>query len=275
MTPDDDALLLSARHGDRAALESLLARHQDQIYRFGMKMCRDPEDAKEVLQDTLLALARGIRDFRGSSSMSTWLYKVARSYCIKKRRKSKFAPQQESSLDADASAEASRLPDPARGADDALAGKEVARALERAIAALEADYREVLVLRDVEGLTAAEVAEVLGISVDAVKSRLHRARLSVRARIAPLLEVPSVPSSAPATGCPDVLQLFSQHMEDEISGEVCARMEEHLRSCPRCQGACDTLKRTLALCSTMRPEKVPASVQDSVRAALRGIAVEP
>jgi hypothetical protein len=62
--PPDERLLAAARAGDRAALETLLERHQAQVYRFGMKMCRDPEDAKDILQDTLLAMARGVRDFR-------------------------------------------------------------------------------------------------------------------------------------------------------------------------------------------------------------------
>src|SRR4051794_19854790 len=74
----DEQLLVSARAGGRDALEQLLERHQAQVYRFGMKMCRHPEDAKDVLQDTLLAVARGVRDFRGASSLSTWLYTVAR-----------------------------------------------------------------------------------------------------------------------------------------------------------------------------------------------------
>ena len=95
----DRELLVQARAGDAQALEQLLERHQAQVYRFGLKMCRDPEDAKDVLQDTLLAMARGVRDFRGASSISTWLYAIARSHCIKKRRKSKFAPEEERSLD--------------------------------------------------------------------------------------------------------------------------------------------------------------------------------
>src|SRR4029453_8223410 len=87
MGSDTDADLLdSARAGNPDALERLLARHQAQVYRFGMKMCRDPEDARDVLQDTLLAMARSVRDFRGASSISTWLYTIARSFCIKKRR---------------------------------------------------------------------------------------------------------------------------------------------------------------------------------------------
>jgi RNA polymerase sigma-70 factor (ECF subfamily) len=268
MRDEADTLLLErARAGDREALEALLERHQAQVYRFGMKMCRDPEDAKDVLQDTLLSMARGIHDFRGASSISTWLYTIARNFCIKKRRKSKFAPNDERSLDTETTT-AAGLTDPAQSPDEALAGKEVERALEQAIRALEPMYREVLLLRDVEGLTAPEVAEVLGVSVQAVKSRLHRARLSVRAHVAPLLEVPGDPAVAPGA-CPDILTLFSQHLEDEISAEVCAEMEHHLEVCGRCRGACDSLKRTLALCRTAGPSaEVPPSVQASVKIAL-------
>ena len=71
MAQDDQALIEAARGGDRRALEKLLERHQGAVYRFGMKMCGEPEDAKDVLQETLLAMARGVRDFRGASSIST------------------------------------------------------------------------------------------------------------------------------------------------------------------------------------------------------------
>ncbi len=270
MRDESDSLLLErARAGDAQAIEALLERHQAQVYRFGMKMCRDPEDAKDVLQDTLISMARGIRDFRGASSISTWLYTIARSFCIKKRRRSKFAPEDERSIDTEMIAEGRQLADPAQSPDEALADRQVEHALEQAIRGLEPMYREVLLLRDVEGLTAPEVAEVLGVSVQAVKSRLHRARLSVRAQVAPLLGIPTNGPVAPRT-CPDVLTLFSQHLEDEISTELCAEMERHLQSCDRCRGTCDSLKRTLALCRTTGPAvQVPASVQASVKVALR------
>lgn len=270
MTGSSHALLDRARQGDNQALEELLVRHQAQVYRFGLKMCRDPEDAKDVVQDTLLAMARSVRDFRGASSISTWLYTIARSFCIKKRRTSKFAPAAVRSLDTDVGSEAARLADPAKAPDEAFAGRQVERALEQAIGALEPIYREVLVLRDVEGLTAPEVAEVLGVSVQAVKSRLHRARLSVRARVAPLLGVPAESAPAARAACPDVLTMFSQHLEGEIGQDACAAMERHLEGCARCRGACDSLKRTLALCRTAGAGvEVPASVQDSVKVALK------
>lgn len=269
----EERLLAAARAGDKQALETLLEHHQPQVYRFGLKMCRDPEDAKDILQETLLAMARSVRDFRGASSLSTWLYTIARSFCIKKRRRSKFAPEPESSLDTGMTAEARHLAAQGENPDEALAGRQVERALEQAIAALDPMYREVLLLRDVEGLSAPEVAEVVGASVQAVKSRLHRARLSVRERLAPLLgvEAPAPPSGA----CPDVLTMFSRHLEDEISARDCAEMERHLEGCPRCRGACDSLKRTLALCHALGPSvPVPSSVQATVRTAVRSFLAE-
>ncbi len=261
--PTDPELLAAAQAGDDDALGALLARHQDQIYRFGLRMCRDPEDAKDVVQDTLLAMARGVRDFRGASSLSTWLYTIARSYCIKKRRRSKFAPAEVATLDDDAHA----IADPGLGPDLVLAGKRVASALEDAIGGLEPMYREVLVLRDVEGLSAAEVAEVLAISVDAVKSRLHRARAAVREALAPLLEGPA--PVAPAAGCPDIVTRFSQRLEGEIGPELCADMERHLTGCPRCQGVCHALQRSLSACRSLPAAPVPSEVQHAVRRAVR------
>lgn len=266
MPDDDQQLLEQARRGERGALQQLLERHQSRVYRFGMKMCRDPEDAKDVLQDTLLSAARNVRNFRGGASISTWLYTIARSFCIKKRRQSKFAPKKVTSI---LDEEAVHVADPGSTADEVLASKQVERALEEAIGALEPMYREVLLLRDVEGLTAPEVASVTGASVQAVKSRLHRARLAVRARVAPLLGIPSDLPAAPGT-CPDVLALFSSHLEGQISAEVCATMERHMEACPRCKGTCDSLKRTLSLCRASAPAvQIPASVQASVKVALR------
>lgn len=263
-------VLQRARDGDPAALTELIALHQGAVYRFAMRMCRHPADAEDVLQDTLVALARGIRDFRGGSSLSTWLFGVARSFCIKKRRRRKGAPPTTDSLDESSESEGRALEERGAGPEVLAADKEIHRALERALGSLEPSQREVLVLRDIEGLSAAEVAEVLGIGVAAAKSRLHRARLSLREAIAPLLDLPV--AAAPAGGCPDVLRLFSRHLEDEIDADLCAQMQRHLEDCPRCNGVCDSLKRTLLVCrssATSPHAAVPPAVQAKVRVALR------
>jgi RNA polymerase sigma-70 factor (ECF subfamily) len=271
----DAQLIDAARSGDEAALEALIGRYQPRIFRFGMKMCRRPEEAAEVLQDTLIAMARTLKDFRGAASVSTWLYTIARSFCIKKRRRRKHAPEALVSLEQDGRELARSLPDPGRRPDELLESRELEAALERAIAALPPVYREVLILRDVEGLTAAEVGEVMGLSVEAVKSRLHRARGMVRRRLAPLL---GLPAEAPAAGrrkgeCPDIVRMFSRHLEGELSSGICARMEKHLEACAPCHDSCESLKRTLGLCRRTRAPEVPTAVQEAVRAEIRRMLV--
>lgn len=263
MTPTDDDLLSALRLGDENALAQLLERHAPAVYRFGVKMCRDPEDAKDIVQDTLLAAARGLHEFRGGASLSTWLFAIARSFCIKKRRRRVDAPSQLMSLEADdARAVASEAAPP----DEAAGDREIGAALDAAIGALEPMYREVLVLRDVEGLTAQEVASVLGVTVDAVKSRLHRARIAVRDRLAPLL-TPSEPAASPE--CPDLVPILSQYLEGEIGPDQCAAMERHVAQCARCQVRCGSLRSTLALCRrSAQGGSVPPEVQEAVRQAL-------
>jgi RNA polymerase sigma-70 factor (ECF subfamily) len=264
MQPTDDALLAALQSGDEGAVAMLLERYAPAVYRFGSKMCRDPEDAKDVLQDTLLAAARGLRGFRGGASLSTWLFTIARSFCIKRRRRPVGAPRDVVPLESDGAATiaaAGTLPD--RAAEE----RELADALEAAIRGLDPIYREVLLLRDVEGLTAPEVAAVLGIGVDAVKSRLHRARATVRDRVAPLM---SSAEAATPSACPDVVPMLSRYLEGEIGADQCAEMNRHVAQCPRCGARCDSLRRSLALCRRSSEHgSVPPEIQDAVRTALR------
>lgn len=264
----DEALMTAAREGDIEALEALLVRYQPQLYRFGLRMCGNADDAGEIAQESLIAMARSLRSFRGDASVSSWLYTITRRVCIKKRRRSKFAPAHEQSLDAPGSEVAQRLTDPAPDPEHIAASREVEAALAAAIGALDQGQREVLVLRDVQGLSAPEVARVVGISVDAVKSRLHRARVAVRNQMAPMWTgLAAVP---PRTRkCPGVLTLFSRHLEGEIDQAVCARMEAHLAQCDYCRGACDMLRRTLAVCRDLPAPQLPASVVASVKTAIQ------
>ena len=125
-----EALLDAARQGDGDALEALLKDVQPRIYRFSLKMCGRTEDAQDVLQETLFAAARTVRGFRGASFVSTWLYTIARSFCIKKRRRRVFAPKVVS-LEADpAAARTAAAPD--RDPERMLADRELGSALDGA-----------------------------------------------------------------------------------------------------------------------------------------------
>jgi RNA polymerase sigma-70 factor (ECF subfamily) len=262
-------LLAAARKGDRAALTKLLERHQQKVFGFGVKMCGDAEDAKDIAQDTLLTMARALRDFRGEASLSTWLYTVARSFCIKKRRRSKGAPAFHEPLDQVAHESAG---EPAMTPEQMLLGREARETVATALDALDPEAREVVVLRDVEGLSAAEVSEVTGVSVAAVKSRLHRARAALREHL--LAVVGGAPAAMTRPSCPDVLTMLSRKLEDEISPDVCAEMEGHVAGCPHCSGVCDSLKRTLALCKSLPTPTVPEHVRESLRKAVASALAE-
>ncbi len=251
---------MAASRGDRRALERLLAGEQARLYAYSKSMCHHAADAEDVTQDTMLAVARHIHTFRGEASFSSWLFHIARSFCIKKRRRRLGQPATFEPL------ERARLPGGDAGPEAAVGRKEIGRILDEALRALPRDVREVIVLRDLEGLSAAEAAEVMGLSVGALKSKLHRARAALEAQLAPALGL-STGKRAKGSSCPDVLQLYSRKLEGELSPNLCKELEGHVASCVQCKGACQALKRSLAVCQ--RTPIVPRDVQERVRAAVR------
>lgn len=260
---DDTRLLAAARAGDGEALDRLLQRYQPRVYRFGMRMCGNPADAEDVLQETLLAMARGLREFRGSASLSTWLFTIARRFCIRHRRRDRPAERAGAT---DAPAVGPQPIDPGRGPEDIVGDREIEAALARSIAALEPAQREVLLLRDVEGLTAPEVARVVHASVEAVKSRLHRARVALRGALAGELGAPAAARrTAEAAGCPDIPALFSRHLEGEIGADLCARLERHLEGCGRCRQTCDSLSEMISLCRRSATPRIPPRLEKTLR----------
>jgi RNA polymerase sigma-70 factor (ECF subfamily) len=118
------------------------------------------------------------------------------------------------------------------------------------------------------------VAEVTGLSVAAVKSRLHRARLAVRNRLAPLLAPAAAQPAAGPGACPDVVDLLSRHLEGEIGADACAEMERHVAACPHCRAACDSLRQTLRLCGSTPSPDVPEALKESIRQGIRSFLAE-
>lgn len=246
----DEALVAAARTGDRRAIDLLLARYEQPIYRFGLRMCGNEESAREVLQETMIAAFKNLPGFRGDAALSTWLFQIARSFCIKERRGAKpTTPLDE------------QMPDQGAAPDVQAHARQIGQTLAAAIAELPEDQREVLVLRDVEGMTAEEAASVVGVEVGALKSRLHRARLALRRRLAATLEDAPNP-------CPDLAQELAAYAASDIDQAACARIETHLAGCERCSGACESLRRTVSLCKQIPGDAVPARVREAVRAAI-------
>ena len=254
-----EPLVERAQAGDAAALEALLGELAPSIQRFGMRMCKNPPDADDVLQDTLLTIATRLPEFEGRSSLTSWVFTIVRTACLRKRRGLKNQPPVDS--------EGVEQADPGASPEAITADRELSRALTRALDGLPDEYREVLLLRDMEGLTAPEAAESLGISVDALKSRLHRAREALRMALRPVLEAGAPP---PTPQCPDVLHSWSEKLEGDLRQEDCAAMEKHVASCPACGSACAALKEALLLCRRAATDVgVDPKVQVRVKAAVR------
>lgn len=274
----DETLLTAARSGDREALERLLVLEEPRLYAFGLRMCGDPEDARDVMQDTMLAIAKHIGGFRGESSLSTWIFQLARSACIKHRRRPVGAPgAHETVPHEDAVGVADTGADPERLA----LSRELAERLDAALQSLSPASREVLVLRDVEGLSAPEVADVLGVTVDAVKSRLHRARKALeealakqerKGWVAPVRGAEPADEASAESGCPDILMRWSERREGELDEGVCAQIEAHVANCPRCKERCHGLERILGACREWPqvPEGVAAEVRQAAVSAFEG-----
>lgn len=271
---EERRLLSAARGGERKALDRLLQLLSGPVYRFGRGFCGDPHDAEDVAQVTLAALARTLHDFRGESSLTTWAYRVARNACTRQRRRGAQAPARFESLDAGTPARpgALQVADPREDPERALERADLRDALQRAIAALPPSQREVLVLRDVEGLPAKQVGEALRISERAVKSRLHRARVALRELLAPY--APQAQHVEGAPRCPDTARLVSRYLEGELDAGACAKLEMHVKSCPDCGATCATLKDALATCRSWRGEKLPESIRTSLRSAIRQVVTE-
>ncbi len=186
--------LEAARHGDHAAFTRLVESLIDRLYSFSRYMCSDPEDAEDVVQDTLLTAYRKLADYRGEGSLRSWLFRIISTRCQKVRRRRVGEPERHLPFDELSPAALHQVREgPALATVAALPLDELVRTelmgrVEAAIADLPEEYRMVLILRDVEEFSTAEAAEITGLTAAAVKSRLHRARLTVRLALQPYLE---------------------------------------------------------------------------------------
>ena len=185
VTENDEALVGLIRQGDRMAFEELVQRYQSKVYRLVMGVLQDHQDAEEVLQETFLRVFEKLDSFRGDSTFSSWLYRVTLNSAFMKLREKKGSTMV-SLEDALAYIEDSELSSSLNwpsGPDDELITEEVMKIIGEAMEKMPEDFRVVLILRDIEGFSNEETGEILDVSVPAVKSRLHRARLFLRKRL--------------------------------------------------------------------------------------------
>jgi RNA polymerase sigma-70 factor, ECF subfamily len=192
----DLALVEALRRDDPEAPRMLVDAYADRVYRLAMRITGSREDAEEAAQDALLTIARKIDSFKGESAFGSWVYRVAANAAYQKVRSRKGKWREIALEDVLPAIEADGqhfgpMEDWSSRVDERAVQSELRRVLEDAISTLPPDYRTALVLHDVEGVSNPDIAEALGISLPAVKSRVHRSRLYLRRRLADYLEAPA------------------------------------------------------------------------------------
>jgi RNA polymerase sigma-70 factor (ECF subfamily) len=183
-TPSDRELVSMAKAGDKDAFGVLVERNESKIYGLCLKMLGNPEDAEDTLQEVFIKAFQALPGFREEARFSTWLYRIAHNACLMRIRKKKLETV---SLDRPLDVEEGQIQrdvtDWSADPRADLMSEELSSVLSRHINELSPDNRIVFVLRDIHGLSTDDTANVLGLSVPAVKSRLHRARLYLRERL--------------------------------------------------------------------------------------------
>ena len=170
-------LVRAAAGGDEAAFAELVQLYEDKAYHLALRMCGNAEDASDVAQDAFLAAWRGLPSFRGDSGFSTWLYRLVSNAAIDHLRRTKHQranvslDNEELNLDA---------PDPAPTPHEAAESKDLRQAVEHGLMQLSDDHRAVLVMREVQELSYEEIAHALSLDLGTVKSRISRARTTLR-----------------------------------------------------------------------------------------------
>ena len=248
------------QRGDDASIEQALELLQNTVFSFSMRVCGQREDAEDTMQEVLLKSVPQLPKFNSARALLVWLYKVAKNRCLMSRRRSKFAPAHELSLEElmpDRS-ELEQLTGDGRVNPEAFAIRsEQASRLREAVQKLPPQYRIVLVLRDMEGLADDEVAEITGVRAGTVRVRLHRARLFVRKELMQTWMAGSgkrvrtqrhaVEKSRPAR-CKAMFAALSDYLDEQLDDSLCEELERHMTGCGPCQAFVATLEATIEQC---------------------------
>lgn len=178
----DTELVDAARQGDQAAFGVLVEKYQAMAYSLALRMTSNPDDAADATQEAFLNAWRALGGFQGQSSFSTWLYRLTSNACIDLLRRSKRRPTFSMTVtdEGDEELQETEVPDERWSPERELERSETHRAIQAGLNSLSPEHREVLILRELEGLSYQEIAQALELEEGTVKSRIARARLALR-----------------------------------------------------------------------------------------------
>jgi len=266
------------KSGQPDAVEQALTLLQNSVFSFSMRVCQQKEDAEDTMQEVLVKSLPYLNKFDSPRALVVWLYKVAKNRCLMTRRRSKFAPRQELSLEG-------LMPDrsdlehlvstgPINPETLAARGEEAQR-IRDAVQRLPPEYRIVLVLRDMEGLSDEEVAEITGLRRGTVRVRLHRTRLFLRKRLT-RQEKRLAASKQPTRPhrCKQMFAALSDYLDDELDSTLCEQLEKHMADCEPCHAFLSNLESTVEHLRNFPREKVDPEVGASLRKQLMSLQAE-
>ncbi len=270
MRSDIEQAVVLLKGGDENALDGAIALLQQTVFAFGMRICGHREDAEDTVQEVLIKAIPYLPKFDNSRALAKWLYTVAKNQCLMGRRKSKFAPKQELSLDElmPDREELEQLDSPSvPNPESSTIRGEQARRLREAIRALPAHYRIVLVLRDMEGFTDEEAGEITGLRPGTIRIRLHRARLFVRRELQkdehPASSHHSSNTLRRSGSCRKMFAGLSDYLDGELDDFSCEEIEAHLEGCELCKKFLGSLRTAIQTC-----QNSPAECPDRQKTAI-------
>ncbi len=251
------------------ALEEALGLLQNTVYSFSMKVCGNPQDAEDTMQEVLFSSLDYLARIQDPQALAVWLYTVARNRCWRMRRKSAPASVRSLSLDElmPDEAELERLlQDGAEGPESDMLHAEQHHLLHQAVLRIPPNLRIVLVLHDMEELTTAQVAQILDLQQGTVRIRLHRARLSVRKEVHRLLN--AVPEHPEAVGvsskkngragsngrpndCRELFSNLSEYLDGRMEPVSCEQARRHIEACPACVAFLKDLRAAIDRCRSL------------------------
>jgi RNA polymerase sigma-70 factor, ECF subfamily len=281
--PEIEQVVQLIQQKDPKSLEEALALLQSTVFSFSMKVCGQRQDAEDTMQEVLLKSVHDLPKFDSPRALMVWLYKVAKNRCLMSRRRSKFAPKEDLSLEElmPDRQELQRLSSGPDGTPEtALLRRENAKRLREAVQKLPADYRLILVLHDMEELSDGDVAEITGLRLGTIRVRLHRARLFVRKELAkqdqhrmrrqtakPAGEIHSS-ALPPQRRCKEMFAELSNYLDDELDDSLCVELEKHMDGCAPCKAFLSSLEKSIQQCRIAPNESLDPRIAERLRREL-------
>ncbi|GAB4546822.1 MAG: hypothetical protein Tsb0013_05990 [Phycisphaerales bacterium] len=237
----------------RTAVADLAREHAGLIHALGLRFCASASDAEDLVQEVFLNAYKGWDGFEGRSDVKTWLYRIAARACMRLQRKRAGEPRHIASLDASLPFDEPRValvPDEGLSALDESSRRETLERTERAIASLPEEFRVALVLKDVVGLSAKEIATIMEVEEPTVRTRVHRARLKVREAVEkglPRSDADTPPTPYPMQTCLDLLRAKQEALDKGVELDqaiICDRCRSVFGTLDLAKDACEQLVRS-------------------------------